>query len=231
MPSDREVVLGLVTTKKPRLESVDELRRRIRRGGQAGAARAAGPEPAGRLRQHDGRHRSRPDDRGRKLEPARGRAPRLGPLRQRRLHARSRLARARLPSCWRSRHCGSGPAARAAPAWPPRRYAAAARLPTPGAAFFVVNQAQHDLAVRRHRRSGSKSPERSSSYSRGSAGSGSSKTRARSGRSRRSRRTSTGCCRGRCARPKVTPGWRPMTALSLSMQASMSRSGSLPRLT
>jgi 5-methyltetrahydropteroyltriglutamate--homocysteine methyltransferase len=29
MPDDREVVLGLVTTKKPRLESVDELRRRI----------------------------------------------------------------------------------------------------------------------------------------------------------------------------------------------------------
>ena len=29
VPEDREVVLGLVTTKKPRLESVDELRRRI----------------------------------------------------------------------------------------------------------------------------------------------------------------------------------------------------------
>jgi 5-methyltetrahydropteroyltriglutamate--homocysteine methyltransferase len=29
VPPDREVVLGLVTTKKPRLESVDELRRRI----------------------------------------------------------------------------------------------------------------------------------------------------------------------------------------------------------
>ena len=29
MPDDREVVLGLVTSKKPRLESVDELRRRI----------------------------------------------------------------------------------------------------------------------------------------------------------------------------------------------------------
>ncbi|HET7341651.1 MAG TPA: cobalamin-independent methionine synthase II family protein [Methylomirabilota bacterium] len=29
MPADREVVLGLVTTKKPRVESVDELRRRI----------------------------------------------------------------------------------------------------------------------------------------------------------------------------------------------------------
>ena len=29
MPQDREVVLGLVTTKKPRLESVDELGRRI----------------------------------------------------------------------------------------------------------------------------------------------------------------------------------------------------------
>ena len=29
VPSDREVVLGLVTTKKPRLESVEELRRRI----------------------------------------------------------------------------------------------------------------------------------------------------------------------------------------------------------
>jgi len=29
MPDDRQVVLGLVTTKKPRLESVDELRRRI----------------------------------------------------------------------------------------------------------------------------------------------------------------------------------------------------------
>jgi len=29
MPHDREVVLGLVTTKKPRLESVYELRRRI----------------------------------------------------------------------------------------------------------------------------------------------------------------------------------------------------------
>jgi 5-methyltetrahydropteroyltriglutamate--homocysteine methyltransferase len=29
VPADREIVLGLVTTKKPRLESVDELRRRI----------------------------------------------------------------------------------------------------------------------------------------------------------------------------------------------------------
>jgi 5-methyltetrahydropteroyltriglutamate--homocysteine methyltransferase len=29
MPADRTVVLGLVTTKKPRLESADELRRRI----------------------------------------------------------------------------------------------------------------------------------------------------------------------------------------------------------
>jgi 5-methyltetrahydropteroyltriglutamate--homocysteine methyltransferase len=29
VPGDREVVLGLVTTKKPRLEAVDELRRRI----------------------------------------------------------------------------------------------------------------------------------------------------------------------------------------------------------
>jgi 5-methyltetrahydropteroyltriglutamate--homocysteine methyltransferase len=29
VPDDREVVLGLVTTKKPRVESVDELRRRI----------------------------------------------------------------------------------------------------------------------------------------------------------------------------------------------------------
>ena len=29
VPPDREVVLGLVTTKKPRLESVEELRRRI----------------------------------------------------------------------------------------------------------------------------------------------------------------------------------------------------------
>jgi 5-methyltetrahydropteroyltriglutamate--homocysteine methyltransferase len=29
MPADRTVVLGLVTTKKPRVESVDELRRRI----------------------------------------------------------------------------------------------------------------------------------------------------------------------------------------------------------
>ena len=29
MPEDREVVLGLVTTKKPRVESVDELKRRI----------------------------------------------------------------------------------------------------------------------------------------------------------------------------------------------------------
>jgi 5-methyltetrahydropteroyltriglutamate--homocysteine methyltransferase len=29
MPEDREVVLGLLTSKKPRLESVDELRRRI----------------------------------------------------------------------------------------------------------------------------------------------------------------------------------------------------------
>jgi 5-methyltetrahydropteroyltriglutamate--homocysteine methyltransferase len=29
MPEDREVVLGLVTTKKPRLESVEELTRRI----------------------------------------------------------------------------------------------------------------------------------------------------------------------------------------------------------
>ena len=29
VPEDREVVLGLVTTKKPRVESVDELKRRI----------------------------------------------------------------------------------------------------------------------------------------------------------------------------------------------------------
>jgi 5-methyltetrahydropteroyltriglutamate--homocysteine methyltransferase len=34
MPEDRAVVLGLVTTKKPRLESVDELRRRIHEAAQ-----------------------------------------------------------------------------------------------------------------------------------------------------------------------------------------------------
>jgi 5-methyltetrahydropteroyltriglutamate--homocysteine methyltransferase len=34
MPEDREVVLGLVTTKKPRLESIDELRRRIDEAGR-----------------------------------------------------------------------------------------------------------------------------------------------------------------------------------------------------
>jgi 5-methyltetrahydropteroyltriglutamate--homocysteine methyltransferase len=34
VPADREVVLGLVTTKKPRLESVDELRRRIDAAGK-----------------------------------------------------------------------------------------------------------------------------------------------------------------------------------------------------
>jgi 5-methyltetrahydropteroyltriglutamate--homocysteine methyltransferase len=41
MPADRDVVLGLVTTKKPRLESVDELKRRI--------DEAAAVVPLGRL--------------------------------------------------------------------------------------------------------------------------------------------------------------------------------------
>ena len=61
VPDDRVVVLGLVTTKKPRLESVAELRARIDGGGQADPARAARAQPAVRLRLDARRQpRSRP---------------------------------------------------------------------------------------------------------------------------------------------------------------------------
>ena len=68
VPTDREVVLGLVTTKKPRLESVDEIRRRI--------AEAAGFLPLERLALSPqcgfastmAGNRLTPDDQKRKLE-------------------------------------------------------------------------------------------------------------------------------------------------------------------
>ena len=50
VPEDRTVVLGLVTTKKPQLESKDELKRRIEEAAPLCAAGAAGAQPAVRLR-------------------------------------------------------------------------------------------------------------------------------------------------------------------------------------
>ena len=67
MPDDRTVVLGLVTTKTPRLESVDELRAPHRRGGELRPARAAGAQPAVRLRLDHGRQPDHAEDQRRKL--------------------------------------------------------------------------------------------------------------------------------------------------------------------
>ena len=72
MPDDRVVVLGLVTTKKPRLESVDELRRRIDEAATVRAPGAPGPEPAVRLRLDHGGQPHHPR-RAAAQAPARGR--------------------------------------------------------------------------------------------------------------------------------------------------------------
>ena len=68
VPAGKMVVLGLVTTKRPELESRDDLRRRDRRGGQVRAAGADLPVRPVRLLLHRGGQR--PD-----LRPAGGQAP------------------------------------------------------------------------------------------------------------------------------------------------------------
>ena len=68
VPPDREVVLGLVTTKKPRLESVDELRRRIESAAkQVPLERLALSPQCGFASTMEG-NRLTPDDQRRKLE-------------------------------------------------------------------------------------------------------------------------------------------------------------------
>ena len=68
VPEDREVVLGLVTTKQPRLESVDELRRRIEAAAkQVPLARLALSPQCGFASTMEG-NRVTPDDQRAKLE-------------------------------------------------------------------------------------------------------------------------------------------------------------------
>ena len=68
MPEDREVVLGLVTTKKPRLESIDELRRRIDEAGRhVPLARLALSPQCGFASTMEG-NRVTPEDQRRKLQ-------------------------------------------------------------------------------------------------------------------------------------------------------------------
>ena len=68
MPEDRDVVLGLVTSKKPRLESVDELRRRIDEAARVmPLARLALSPQCGFASTMEG-NRLTPDDQRRKLE-------------------------------------------------------------------------------------------------------------------------------------------------------------------
>jgi methionine synthase II (cobalamin-independent) len=67
MPNDREVVLGLVTTKKPRVESVDALRRRIdEAAGHVPLARLALSPQCGFASTMEG-NRIGPEDQARKL--------------------------------------------------------------------------------------------------------------------------------------------------------------------
>jgi 5-methyltetrahydropteroyltriglutamate--homocysteine methyltransferase len=67
MPEDRDVVLGLVTTKKPRLESVDDLRRRIEEAARhVPLARLALSPQCGFASTMEG-NRITPDDQRRKL--------------------------------------------------------------------------------------------------------------------------------------------------------------------
>ena len=61
VPDDRIVVLGLVTTKKPRLESVEELHRRIEEATHF-VLGAFGAQPAMRLRLDHGREPVTPED-------------------------------------------------------------------------------------------------------------------------------------------------------------------------
>jgi 5-methyltetrahydropteroyltriglutamate--homocysteine methyltransferase len=68
MPEDRDVVLGLVTSKKPRLEAVDELRRRIDEAARiVPLARLALSPQCGFASTMEG-NRLTPDDQRRKLE-------------------------------------------------------------------------------------------------------------------------------------------------------------------
>ncbi len=72
LPKGKIAVLGLVTTKSPKLESKDELKRRIDEAARFVAAGAAGAQPAMRLLQRN--RRQCRDLRGRDQEaPARGR--------------------------------------------------------------------------------------------------------------------------------------------------------------
>ena len=79
VPDDRVVVLGLVSSKTPRLESEDDAARAHRRSRADRAARTAGAQPAVRLRLHPRRQPTvSPDDQRRKLELVRARRQRCG---------------------------------------------------------------------------------------------------------------------------------------------------------
>jgi len=68
IPADREVVLGLVTTKKPRLESVDELRRRIEAAAKHVALERLALSPQCGFASTLEGNRVTPDDQRKKLE-------------------------------------------------------------------------------------------------------------------------------------------------------------------
>ncbi len=76
VPKGKIVILGLVTTKLRKLESKDELKRRIEEAAKYLPLGSARPEPAMRLLEH--RRRQRRHDRGRD-----GKAPACGGNRER----------------------------------------------------------------------------------------------------------------------------------------------------
>ena len=78
-PKDKTVVLGLITSKHPELEPVDDVRGAHRRGGAVRRTRPALPEPAVRIRLDDPRQRDDP-------------RPAVGQAAPRRRHRRPRLA-------------------------------------------------------------------------------------------------------------------------------------------
>ena len=97
VPEDKTVVLGLVTSKRPELEPVDDARRPRRRGVQVRPARPALPQPAVRLRQHG---RGQPAHR----RPAVGQAARVSSRPQTRCGDRSdRLKTDQTPSRGKTR--------------------------------------------------------------------------------------------------------------------------------
>ena len=108
LPKGKTVVLGLVTTKLGRLESKDDLKRRIDEAAQLRAARAAVPVAAVRLLEHGARQRHR----------GRGAARQAG---ARRRDRRRGLGRSLTPADNHPRMSGgAGRARRAAAATEPR---------------------------------------------------------------------------------------------------------------